>query len=171
MTAMKGYRTLIFTALMTAVGMLGWKVSPEAAEHWGDVFVTVWGIGAILLRQATDTPVGLTAIQSIKEAVSAGDFAALRSDVAALLEHVKLTPPTAQMVMAIAQKLDALALTLTPPPAPSNSTAAEPATADASPAPAAAPAPESAPAPAIAPVAAPVVVPAIAAQAPVAAVI
>lgn len=70
---MQGYRTIIFTLLMTLIGLLGVKVSPDLANHWLDVFFAVWGIGAILLRQITTTPVG----------------AAINPEIEAVLAHLK----------------------------------------------------------------------------------
>ena len=115
---MKGYRTLMFSALMAAVGMLGLKISPEVAQHWGDMFLAAWGMGAILLRQVTNTPVGVAAVQAaIGEVASPAEIASIRNGIAELLDHAKLAPMTAQMVMSMAQRLDALATILLPAPA------------------------------------------------------
>jgi hypothetical protein len=148
---MKGYRTLIFSALMTAIGMLGFKVSPATALHWGDMYVAAWGIGAILLRQLTSTPVGTAATQAVLDAASSNDLAELRSGLASLLEHAKLAALNPQPLTAMAQKIDALLATLTPASSSGVAAGAGTTTAKPAPAPAPIPAPPTASAPAIVP--------------------
>ena len=65
---LKGYRTVILTVVMTS--LLVWRQfdpnSPEVSEEQlGSAFdaveaalVAVWGLGALILRAVTDTPIG-----------------------------------------------------------------------------------------------------------------
>jgi hypothetical protein len=100
---MKGYRTIAFSAIMTLVGMLGFKLSPETANHWMDVFVAFWGIGAILIRQITTTPVGGVSAAS---PLSSADLAKLQQDVQTLLGHSGATLQAAALTADMSQKFD-----------------------------------------------------------------
>jgi hypothetical protein len=109
---MKGYRTIIFSAIMTLVGMLGWKISPQTANQWADMFVAAWGIGAILLRQITTTPIGGVVALSAP-ALSADDIAGLRTDLQTLLGHAGISLQAAQLVANMSGKIDMLASAIT----------------------------------------------------------
>jgi hypothetical protein len=104
---MKGYRTIIFSALMTLVGMIGWKVSPDTANHWVDVFLSAWGIGAILIRQITTTPVGNPA--GAAPALSAADLTEIGADLKTLIGHSSATLGAAQLTANMSQKFDLIA--------------------------------------------------------------
>lgn len=166
---MKGYRTLIFSALMTVVGMLGIKLSPAATEHWGDMYVAAWGIGAILLRQFTNTPVGIAAAQAVEKsavsAASADGLGSLQAGVAAMLEHVELIEPLGKLLLGMAQKLDTVIAVLTPAPPAAAMVTDGPAPASADGAVAEAPAPTQAPTPSYQPIPTTVVAPSVIAQA------
>ena len=54
---MKGYKTVIFNGIMLAAGIFGAEVSPELAERTADAFVLIWGVGNVLLRAVTDSPI------------------------------------------------------------------------------------------------------------------
>ncbi|MBF0095442.1 MAG: hypothetical protein HQL34_12985 [Alphaproteobacteria bacterium] len=54
---MKGSRTILFNLVMAVAAMAGIKIAPDTVTIWLDVFVSVWAIGAMLLRQVTNTPV------------------------------------------------------------------------------------------------------------------
>jgi hypothetical protein len=107
---MKGYRTILFSALMTLAGMIGWKINPAAANNWVDVFVAFWGIGSILLRQITTTPVGNPALLAGTAALlSDSDMVAVRTDLQTVLGHVSMTPVLAAAVGNISDKFDLVA--------------------------------------------------------------
>jgi len=53
----KGKRTILFTLVMAILGLAGSKISPDTVNAWLDVFIPIWAIGAILLRQITSSPV------------------------------------------------------------------------------------------------------------------
>lgn len=54
---MKGFRTVAFNALMTLVGLFGAEISPELAEQAVGAFVLLWGVGNVLLRAITNSPI------------------------------------------------------------------------------------------------------------------
>lgn len=149
---MKGYRTIIFSSAMTLIGLLGFKISPDTASHWTDVFFSIWGIGAILIRQITTTPVGgIALVQS--PGLSADDAAKLRQDIMTLLQHSGVSLQAAALTANLSQKIDAIsgavqAIAAAVPPAgnpPPSGTVADPAV------PAVVPAPEDGGGPALAP--------------------
>lgn len=54
---MKGSRTILFNLVMAIAAMAGLKLAPDLVNAWLDVFVSIWAVGAMLLRQVTTTPV------------------------------------------------------------------------------------------------------------------
>ena len=103
---MKGYRTIIFSAFMTLAGIVGWKISPAAANQWTDVFVVIWGIGGILIRQVTNTPVGKS------YGLDKSEIAQLGEAINTLLQHSNATLGAAQLTANMSQKFDAIAAAL-----------------------------------------------------------
>jgi hypothetical protein len=115
----KGFRTIAFSALMTGIGMLGVKISPASAENWADIFFAVWGIGAILLRQITNTPIGAAVVPEIdavlahfklisaqlSQGLSRADIDGLTADLQTLLLHANsdaaLAGKTSELAAAI----------------------------------------------------------------------
>ena len=54
---MKGSKTVAFNALMTLVGLVGAQVDPETATRVIEAFALIWGVGNIILRAVTNTPI------------------------------------------------------------------------------------------------------------------
>lgn len=109
---MKGYRTIIFSSTMTLLGLIGFKVSPDTASHWADIFFAFWGITSILLRQITNTPVGTSLLVGVEQSLSKDDLSQIRQDVQTLLGHVQMTPVLASATGEILKRLDGLSAAL-----------------------------------------------------------
>ena len=54
---MKGYRTIVFNAVMLVAGVTGAQVAPEMANDFAEAFVAVLALGNGLLRLITNTPI------------------------------------------------------------------------------------------------------------------
>jgi hypothetical protein len=54
---MKGYKTIIFNAVMLFAGIFGAEISPDLAGRAAEAFVLLWGVGNVGLRAVTDSPI------------------------------------------------------------------------------------------------------------------
>ncbi len=58
MPVLKGYRTLIFAAVMAVAGVLGHHLAPDLVNSWLDSIFAFAGVAIALLRVITTTPFG-----------------------------------------------------------------------------------------------------------------
>jgi succinylglutamate desuccinylase len=54
---MKGYRTIVFNALMLVAGIAGNEVAPDLMIQFVDAFLAAWAVGNVILRRITDSPI------------------------------------------------------------------------------------------------------------------
>jgi len=54
---MKGYRTIIFNAVMLIGSLSGATFSPDMVNEWIEAFALVWTAGNIILRAVTSSPI------------------------------------------------------------------------------------------------------------------
>jgi len=58
---MRGYRTLIFAAIMAVAGVFGHHLAPDIVNSYLDAIFAVAAVGVAIMRLLTSTPVGLAA--------------------------------------------------------------------------------------------------------------
>ena len=54
---LKGWKTIIFNALMLIVGITGAEVNPDMVREFAEEFIAVLTIGNGILRAITDGPI------------------------------------------------------------------------------------------------------------------
>jgi hypothetical protein len=123
---MKGYRTVIFYAVVMLGGMVGWHVAPDVINNYLDLIFAGIGIGILTLRFITNTPFGAkvaadlgTTPAAIQSALATIDpnlpdnlnsaTSDLNEAIGKLTGHVPIALATIDSLSAVAQTLSSAA--------------------------------------------------------------
>ena len=64
---MRGYRTLIFAAIMAVAGVFGHHLAPDLVNSYLDAIFAVAAVGVAVMRYLTTTPLGLSAHPAVAD--------------------------------------------------------------------------------------------------------
>jgi hypothetical protein len=142
---MKGSRTIFFNLAMLAAGLVGIHLAPATMQQYGDFLVVLWGVGGILLRQLTTTPIFQKDLMAVEaKATSLGLDPSAVQDLANQLVSQLPTGNIATAIATLGGKVESLLSAV------GNIPTRPPANASAPVNPSPAPAPDPSPAPPVA---------------------
>jgi len=132
---MKGYRTVIFSAVVMLGGMVGWHVAPDVINNYLDIIFAAIGVGVLVLRIVTTTPFGAAVAADLGTKPSDLEYLLSKLDpdmsdnlnsaisdlntaVGKLTGHVPVAQATIDALAAVAQTITSTVASSTAPPQP-----------------------------------------------------